>query len=94
MASEAVGIIFKAEADDVAGATPEPVWGVATLRTTHHKQFVDDSNDQVLLWAPQGYPQGLQQCCPSAVGTAALFLFCKVDSRNVFDSTSGVKHEG
>ena len=71
MASEAVGIILKAEADDVAQATPEPVWGGATLEKTHHEQFVDDLNDQVLLWAPQGHPQGHQQCCPSVAGSAS-----------------------
>ena len=31
VASEAVGIFLKAEADDVAGATPEPVWEGVTL---------------------------------------------------------------
>ena len=40
-------------------------------RMTHHEQFVDDSNDQVLLWAPKGHPQGCQQCCSLAIGNIA-----------------------
>ena len=70
MASEAVGIILKAKADDVAGATPELVWGGATLENDS-SQFVDDLNDQVLLGAPQGHPQGHLQCYPSAAGCTA-----------------------
>ena len=45
VASKAVGMILKAEADDVAGAAQEPVWEGTTLENHSSQRVFDDSNE-------------------------------------------------
>ena len=70
MASKVVGIILKAEADDVHEAASELAWGGATLLNDSSETVWWQFKGTGALWAPQGHPQGHQQCCPLVAGIA------------------------
>ena len=53
----------------------------------HHEQFAGNLKDQVLLWAPQGHPQGISNVAFWQRVAHHSFIFCKVDSWNAFDSS-------
>ena len=63
-------------------------------RTTHHEQFVDDSNDQVLLWHLKVILKVISNVTLQQRVAQHSFVSCKVNSGKVFNSTSEVKHEG